>query len=122
MEEQPLSNISESVAKQPKRGIIRTLARMTQEGERPRPSDQSVKSFNSFHESFRNFPVLSRLYYHKLYNKPPSKRLLYANLCETMEAVGFKNMPFIVICEDFPVYSLLVELCSQNESTWSVSP
>ena len=35
MQEKPIPNISESVAKQRKRGIIHTLARMTQDGERP---------------------------------------------------------------------------------------
>ena len=32
-----------------------------------------------------------------------------------MEAVELKNMPFIVICGCVPIYSLLVDLCSENE-------
>ena len=39
MQEKPIPNISESVAKQWKRGIIHALPRMTQDGERPRPSE-----------------------------------------------------------------------------------
>ena len=48
MQEKPISNISEIVAKQRKRGIIHTLARMTQDGERPGLPDQKVPSFNGF--------------------------------------------------------------------------
>ena len=90
MQEKPISNISESVAKQRKRGIIRALARMTQDGECPRPSDQKVSSFNGFHANFCKSPAASRPYYHKSYDKPPSKSVLHANLCETMEAVNLK--------------------------------
>ena len=32
-----------------------------------------------------------------------------------MEAVELKNMPFIVVCGDLPVCSLLIELRSKNE-------
>ena len=54
MQEKPISNISESVAKQQKRRIIHTLARMTQDGEPSRPSEQKVHSFNGLHASFSN--------------------------------------------------------------------
>ena len=90
LQEKPISNISESVAKQRKRGIIHALARMTQDGECPRPSEQKVPSFNGFHASFSKSHVASRPYYHKSYDKPPSKSVLHANLCETMEAVNLK--------------------------------
>ena len=115
MQEEPISNISESVVKQRKCGIIHTLARMMQDGERPRPSEQKVPSFNGFHASFSKSLVVSRPHYHKSYDKPPSKSVLHVNLCETMEAVELKNMPFIVTCGDLPVYSLLAEPCSENE-------
>ena len=115
MQEKPISNISEIVAKQRKRGTIHRLARMTQDGERPGPSDQKVPSFNGFHARFSKFPVVSRPYYHKSYDRPTSKSVLHANFCETMEAVEVKNMPFIVICGDLPVTFLLAELCSENE-------
>ena len=62
---------------------------------------------------------MSRPYYRKSYDKPPSKSVLHANLCETMEAVKLKNMPFIVICGGLSVYSLLAELCSENEEKFS---
>ena len=81
----------------------------------PHPLEQKVPSFNGFHASFSKSPVVSRTSYHKSYDKPPSKSVLIANLCEVMEAVKLKNMPFIVICGDLPVYSSLVELCSENE-------
>ena len=84
LQENPISNISESVAKQQKRGIIHALARMTQDGERARPSEQKVSSFNGFHASFSKSLVASRPYYHKSYDKPPSKSVPHANLCETM--------------------------------------
>ena len=119
MQEKPISNVSESVAKQQKRGIIHTLARMTQDSELPQPSEQKVPSFNGFYASFGKSPVVSRPYYHKSHDKPPSKSVLHANLCETMEAVELKNVPFIVICGDLPVYSLLVELYSENEEKLS---
>ena len=45
MQDEPISNTSESVVKQRKCGIIRTLARMTQDGEHPRPSEQKVSIF-----------------------------------------------------------------------------
>ena len=58
-------------------------------------------------------------YYHKSYDKPPFKSVLHANLCETMEAVELKNMPFIVTCGDLPVFSSLAELCSENEEKFN---
>ena len=80
MQVKPISNIGESVAKQRKRGIIHTLARMTQGGGHP-DHQQKVPSFNGFHVSFSKSPVVSRPYYHKSYDKPPSKSVLHANLC-----------------------------------------
>ena len=115
MQEKPISNISEIVAKQRKRGIIHRLARMTQDGERPAPSDQKLPSFNGFHARFSKYPVVSRPYYHKSYDRPASRNVLHANFCETMKAVEIKNIPFIVICGDLPVTFLLAELCSGNE-------
>ena len=56
MQKKPISNISESVAKQWKREIIHTFTRMTQDGKRPRPSKPKVLSFNGFHASFRKSP------------------------------------------------------------------
>ena len=58
IQEKPISNISGSVAKQHKRGIIHTLARMTQDGERPQPSEQKVPSLNGFYASFSKSPVV----------------------------------------------------------------
>ena len=60
MQERPISNISKNVAKQWKRGIIHALARMTLDGEHPRPLEQKVSSFNRFHASFSKSPVVSR--------------------------------------------------------------
>ena len=40
-----ISNVSESVPKKRKRVIIHILARMTQDGERPRSSKQKVPFF-----------------------------------------------------------------------------
>ena len=88
---------------------------MTQAGERLRPTDQKVPSYNGFHASFSQSLRISRPYFHKSYDKPPNKSVLHANLCETIEAAELKNMPFVVICGDLPVYSLLVELCSEKE-------
>ena len=78
-----------------------------------------MPSFNGFHASFSKSPVVSRPYYHKSCDKPPSKSVLHVNLCETMEAVELENMPVIFICGDLPVYYLLVELCSENEEKFS---
>ena len=99
--------------------IIQALDRMTQNSEFPRPSEQKVPSFNGFHASFSKSPVVSRPHYHKLYDKPPSKSVLHVNLCETMGALELTNIPFIVICIDLPVYSLLAELRSENEEKLS---
>ena len=78
-----------------------------------------MPSFNGFHASFSKSLVVSRPHYHKSYDKPPSKSVLHVNLCETMEPLELKNMPFIVICIDLPVYSLLVELFSENKENLS---
>ena len=72
------------------------------------PSEQNVLSFNRFHASFSKCLVLSKPYYHKSFDKPPSKSILHANLCETVEELN--NMPFSVVCGELLVYSLLVEL------------
>ena len=78
-----------------------------------------MPSFNGFHASFSKPPIVNEPYYHKSYDKPPSKSVLHANLCETMEAVELKNMPFIVTCGDLPVFSSLVGLCSENEEKFN---
>ena len=88
---------------------------MTQDGQRLRASEQKVPSFNGFHASFNICLVVSRSCCHKSYVFAPSKSVPHANLCEAMEAVELKNIPFVVIYGDLPVYSLLVELCSENE-------
>ena len=67
MQEKPMSNISESVAKQRKRGVIHALPRMTQDDECPRTSEQKVPwiGFNGFHACFSKSPIVSRPCYQK---------------------------------------------------------
>ena len=92
------SQQEEGISKQRKCGIIHTPARMPQDGKRPLPSEQKVPPFNVFNAFFCKTLVLDRPYYHKLYDKPPSKSVLDANLCETMKTAELKNMSFFVIC------------------------
>ena len=60
---------------------------MTEDGERPQSSEQKLLSFNGFDASFSKSSFNNIRYYHKSYDEPPPKIVLYANLCETMEAV-----------------------------------
>ena len=60
---------------------------MTQDGERPQSSEQKLLFFNGFDASFSKSPFNNIRYYHKSYDKPPPKSVLYANLCEAMKAV-----------------------------------
>ena len=60
---------------------------MMQDGRRCWSSEQKLPSFNGFRASFGKYLVVSRSYYHKLYDKPLSKNVLHANLCEATEAV-----------------------------------
>ena len=80
MQKKPIPNISESLAKPRKRGVIHTLARVAQDDNCPQPSEKKVSSSSGFHASFSKFLVASGPYYHKLYDKQPSKNVLHANL------------------------------------------
>ena len=106
MQEKSISNISESVAKQRKRGIIHTLTRMTQMASVVDHQSTKCHLLADSMQVLVNLLLWVAHIYHKSYDEPPSKSVLYANLCETMEA-------------DLPVYSLLVELYSENEEKCS---
>ena len=87
---------------------------MTNEGERPSPNEQTVPSYNGFHASFGERQPLSKTHFHKSYDRSPTKSVLYTNMCETSQAAELKNMPFVVMCGDLPVFMIHVELVGEN--------
>ena len=61
--------VNKSTFNQRKRSVIHALARANNEGERPKPSDQAVPSFNGFQATLHPRQSVSKAYYHKSYDQ-----------------------------------------------------
>ncbi len=99
---------------QRKRNVIHALVRADTDGERPAAVDQRVPSFAGF-QAFISDPVeRCKACYFMTYPEPPKKPVLNDVMLKMKGAMERKRMPFAVVVDDQPVYTLLVEIKSEH--------
>ena len=95
--------------------IIHTLSRMDINMNNILPQEQKVGSFAGF-QSLLHRPVMkSKPYYFLTFPKPPKKSVTHEVMMRLLDVVEEKNMPFIQLVGDQPVYTIIVQLRNENK-------
>lgn len=101
------------------RGVIHALARANEDRSRPTPEEQTVPGFSGFQARMSNADEKSRAIYYMTYPDPPSKTVINDVLCKLAKAIEEKEMPFVIVVGDHPVYVLMLELKCENPDKFS---
>ena len=99
---------------QRKRLFTHSLARVKDDGTCNEAASQLIGTFGGFCAGIRASGVKSKPYYFLTFPKPPHKTVLNAVLEKAAAAANLKNMPFIQVVGDQPVYALMVQLKYEN--------
>ena len=78
------------------------------------PDEQDIPSFTGFMNSIMPFDEKSKAYYFLSLPESPTKAVVYTCLLKAAAASEAKNMPFIQVIGDQPVYAFIVELKNEN--------
>ena len=94
--------------------MIHTLAKIDASYENIEPNDQEIGSFSGFQSTIRSAAPKSKPYYYLTLPKPPHKSVVNEVMNRMVEVAEEKNMPFIQLVGDQPVYTLIVQLRNEN--------
>ena len=90
--------------------VIYTLLRGNMINGRPDPTEQAIPSFSGFQASISTPMQQSKSYYHHTYHRPLSKVVCYDTLYKLSAMIKEKDIPFLVLVGDYPVYAFFLEL------------
>ena len=78
------------------------------------PSDQLIGAYSGFNASVNERQEKNKAYYHFTHAQPPNKTVVDEMMRRCVEAADLKEMPFIQLVGDQPVYALILELKNEN--------
>ena len=99
---------------QRKRGIIHALLRMDDSVSCIESSEQTIPSYSGFNASILKPMKKHKAHFHLTHPLPPKKLVVYDMMCRCIDAAECKQMPFIQLVGDQPVYALILELKNEN--------
>ena len=98
------------------RSVIHALSRIDSDGKRPNPREQRVPAYFGAQSFFHSPKHKSRPYYHKTYNEPPNKSVIYSIMTELVSTMKEKDIPFAFLVGDMPTYKIIMHLKSENSA------
>lgn len=96
------------------RSTIHALARLDPELGNVNPAEQTVGAFTGFQAHIQPAEVKSKAYYDLTLKDPPNKATVNEIMTRVRSVAERKDMPFVILCGDQPVYSLISQLKSEN--------
>jgi len=106
---------------QRKRGvIIHTLVRLDENYSDESPKSQPVGAFAGFQTTVQPVVTKSKPYYFFTYPSPPNKMVVHEVMCRVAAAAKAKNMPFILLVGDQPVYAHIVQIKYEHPEEFGV--
>ena len=90
--------------------VIHTLLRGNMINGRPDPTEQAIPSFSGFQASISTPIQQSKAYYHHTNPRPPRKVVCYDIMYKLSAMIKEKDIPFLVLVGDYPVYAFFLEL------------
>ena len=94
--------------------IIHTLVRMDKRYENVEPINQKIGSFAGFQSLIQPAVVKSKPYYFLTLPKPPHKSVIHEVMTRMVSVIEEKNMPFVQLIGDQPVYTLIVQIKNEH--------
>jgi hypothetical protein len=99
---------------QRERGIAHATARMDATSNFIPVAEQQLGAYSGFQASLADPLEKNEAYYHITFPKPPSKSVVNEVMSRCVTAALHKNMPFIQLVGDQPVYAIMFELKAEN--------
>ena len=90
--------------------VIQTLLRGIMINGKPDPTEQAIPSFSGFQASISTPMQQSKAYCYHTYPRPPSKVVCYDIMYKLSAMIKEKDIPFLVLVGDYPVYAFFLEL------------
>ena len=94
--------------------FLHSLTRITKEGKNISPESQNIGSIAGFQALLCNEVTKSKPYYWLAFPKPPRKSVTYETMTRILKVIDEKNMPFVLLTRDQPVYILIVQIRNEN--------
>lgn len=104
---------------QAKRGTVHALLRLSDDILNTTVTTQMIPAFIGFQSQVQPEVNKSKAYYFLTFPKPPNKSVVHEVMCRMTQAAKHKDMPFLLLVGDQPVYALMVQLRAENPVTFS---
>ena len=99
---------------QRRRSFIHALIRVPVSGEELCPSEQKVGAYSGFRANIYDSSPKGKAYYYMTHSQPPNKTVVHEMMCRSFAAAYKKDMAFIQLLGDQPVYALILEIYVNN--------
>ena len=99
--------------------MIHSLTRISAAGNSISPESQMIGSFAGFQASMSDEVTKSKPYYWLTFPKPPHKSVTHEIMTRLLNIIEDKNIPFVLLTGDQPVYTLIVQLRNENKEKFN---
>ena len=99
--------------------MIHSLTRISAAGDNIPPESQMIGSFAGFQASMSDEVTKSKPYYWLTFPKPPHKSVTLEIMTRLLNIIEGKNIPFVLLTGDQPVYTLIVRLRNENKEKFN---
>ena len=99
--------------------MIHSLTRISAAGDNIPPESQMIGSFAGFQAPMSHEVTKSKPYYWLTFPKPPHKSVTHEIMTRLLNIIEDKNIPFVLLTGDQPVYTLIVQLRNENKKKFN---
>ena len=99
--------------------MIHSLTRISAAGDNIPPESQMIGSFAGFQASMSDEVTKSKPYYWLTFPKPPHKSVNHEIMTRLLNIIEEKNIPFVLLTGDQPVYTLIVQFRNENKEKFN---
>ena len=99
--------------------FLHSLTRITKEGDNIPSESQNTNSFAGFQALLCNQMTKRKPYYLLTFPKRPHKLIIYEIMPRVLKVIDEKNMPFVLLTGDQPVYTLIVQIRNENDGRFN---
>ena len=99
--------------------MIHSLTRISAAGDNIPTESQMIASFAGFQASMSDEVTKSKPHYWLTFPKPPHKSATHEIMTRLLNIREEKNIPFVLLTGDQPVYTLIVQLRNENKEKFN---
>ena len=99
--------------------MIHSLTRISAAGDNIPPESQMIGSFAGFQASMSDEVMKGKPYYWLTFPKNLHKSVTHEIMTHLLNIIEEKNIPFVLLTDDQPVYTLIVQLRNKNKDKFN---